>query len=1145
MSRHHLPPRQWVSTGLDFLKDGLWGRLGVQQNFGSTWIAGAINDVAVHESKEDNLTYVYAGSVNGGVYLRIYDRLQDKWGEAWQPISRPGSGYEGSQSITQLAISRDGQYLAVGQGAPSNWGHVAAPSAGVQIGRIARGGLVDWLPTTEAASDELQGLNISSLAWNRDSLVASSWNPGQQEVISPNKEGGNLLNIHTSDQGIHSVLRQHIFRNNPILATEGSDTLVGMHDFQANTNSLVLNGNRLTGTLYSDYLNSLEADGALINRISLFHDKVDGRLIAFVGSYKPNGPKSGWITRIDRVIIDPNQSTIDAFDLFRPTTGDIGDNQASNNLWIGNFPLVADPYDPLGMSVFVGGNHFLNSTLSPSIAPDGGLVRVDYRNESPEITTLLYGARVEDDQLVTPFSPGQPHADSRSISFLEGPNGPSVIETDDGGIWHLRLEPTSNGAVPAQSAWWTPLSGPGLTTLEVNDLDWSSRSNSVSSSYQDNASSLGYFGDSHATNFFTGDGQVAFFDDADQASSYKAYLSSYQWLTNPDKPWVFVEYDTSGFITSRGDARFYVQKPNNRELIPWSQSSEVSKSSSSSVGYKPFDSPHEENAYKSNAVSFAGLYNVYETIATPNWFNDPNALVVRKLLKGGDVNFQKPTAIDNQGSLSTKAVDSLYVAAVLSDPATGTARANVIYGRQASDHSGRFKLRPLVFSNLQRNDLLEDGIIIDLAHKRNDNGMDTIYWLQGGSSIPYYSLTDVGNHNAADQILRLGERNGKVRTYRLSDLGLPHVDNDYYGYQSLTYIPATENHSELLIISGLNGIWSSKLCRDGRPKGFRPMEWLEFPDETGAGSYVKHVRYNPQDDLLIAGTQGQGTFLYSFSGDLKPASRPTQLLHVANAHLYQSPEPKLDKRGREVNDLVTISLDSRLQSKSEATPVTVTLHDASAWRNAMEMVSAYNNGIDPSIFTDPTVKQTEPAFPYLNILDPLGLAFIGGAEEDGDIAFPLVFDPGVSMFNLQINARESDSARNLAPLHFSVSVNDGSETLRRQITFTSDNWLQTSTTRRRSSLIRDPITGKRLRRHESKNPISANSSRKQIDSRAILYTTDSADSVFVPSDSTSSLLSLDSKIFSSSLVPSQRDMSGQLPLDVPAHDLLSSHISLI
>ena len=106
MANSAVPSKQWVKTGLDFVKDGLWGRLGVQENFGSTWIAGAINGLAVHENAQNGKTLFYAGSVNGGVYLRTYDRQTDQWDESWQPLSRPGSGYEGSQSITQLGACR-------------------------------------------------------------------------------------------------------------------------------------------------------------------------------------------------------------------------------------------------------------------------------------------------------------------------------------------------------------------------------------------------------------------------------------------------------------------------------------------------------------------------------------------------------------------------------------------------------------------------------------------------------------------------------------------------------------------------------------------------------------------------------------------------------------------------------------------------------------------------------------------------------------------------------------------------------------------------------------------------------------------------------------------------------------------------------
>jgi hypothetical protein len=1058
MANSAVPSKQWVKTGLDFVKDGLWGRLGVQENFGSTWIAGAINGLAVHENAQNGKTLFYAGSVNGGVYLRTYDRQTDQWDESWQPLSRPGSGYEGSQSITQLAVSDDGHYLAVGQGAASNWGHVAAPSQGVQIGRIESDGSVTWLPNTDAAKAELTGLDISSLHWNGNTLIASSWNSGIQEIISQEKKGGSLLTIQTDQGGISAVSRQHIGSNNPILDNNGVRTLAGTSNKEDQSNALILDGSVLSGDTYQNYLASLEAEGAFINRISLYEREINGKLIAFIGSVTKDDSGNVYIKRIDRLEIDPETHTLTTFSLFSTKEGDIGDNQAGNDPYFGNFSLKADPHDPQGMSVFAAGNHFMNSNISPSVAPDGGLVRVDFRDNKPQITSFLYGSRMENNQLVTPFSPGAPHADSRSIAFYEDANGPVIVETDDGGIWHLKLDRTPNGAVASEGAWWTPLNGAGLTSFEVNEADWSSRANSVANSYQDNAASLGYFGESYATNFFTGDGQVAFVDDANEKHSYKAYLSTYYWLFQ-DKPWVFVEYDRDGFIKDRGNARFYLKQGTEGKLAQWPETSEVKNTTATDTGYKPFDSPHEENAYRSKSISFAGLYNIYETIDTPQWFNDPNALVVRKLLKGGDVSFLKPTAIDNQGTRTAKPVDSLYVAAVLADPDTGEARENLIYGRQSTNQEHRFKLKPLKFSNLTSSQMILDGVVIDVAHKSSAKKTDTVYWLQGGTSIAYKNVNDVGNHNASDQVLRVGEKGGKVQTYRLSSLGLPITQDDYYGAQSLAFVPETDNHPDLLIIAGLNGIWASKLDRDGQPKQFKPMSWLDFPDSTGPGSYVKHVRYNPQDDLLIAATQGQGSFIYSFSGDLKQRARPKQLLHVANAHLYQSPDPALDKRGNEVNNLISIALDSRIQSKSKPTPVTVTLHNATAWRNAMEMVSAYNNGIDPSISSDPSQEKFVPVYQYFNILNPLGLEIIGGSESNGDILFPLVFDPGVSLFNLQINAEETDAQSKLPPLQFSVSTEDGAEVVTRKIKFVSDSLINNKKTSKRSSKKADPVTG--------------------------------------------------------------------------------------
>ena len=103
----------WIPSGNDYVIDGLWGRLGVQENFGETYISGATNGLTIKQTEEK--VFLYAGASNGGVHLRVYDKIADKWGDSWSWISKPGSGYTGSQSIGVLSISDDGKYLAVGQ----------------------------------------------------------------------------------------------------------------------------------------------------------------------------------------------------------------------------------------------------------------------------------------------------------------------------------------------------------------------------------------------------------------------------------------------------------------------------------------------------------------------------------------------------------------------------------------------------------------------------------------------------------------------------------------------------------------------------------------------------------------------------------------------------------------------------------------------------------------------------------------------------------------------------------------------------------------------------------------------------------------------------------------------------------------------
>ena len=201
----------WVPSGNDYLIDGLWGRLGVQEEFGETYVSGSTNGLAIKET--DDQVFLYAGASNGGVHLRIYDKANDQWGDGWSWISRPGGDYTGSQSIGVLSISDDGQYLAVGQGNPSNYSFVGAPSHGVQIGAIQDDGSIQWLPVAEGAAEALHNQNIRSMEWVGANLVATSW-----DVYSGS---GGIIEITTTPQGITAARTRQIDSN--LTLSKGAD----------------------------------------------------------------------------------------------------------------------------------------------------------------------------------------------------------------------------------------------------------------------------------------------------------------------------------------------------------------------------------------------------------------------------------------------------------------------------------------------------------------------------------------------------------------------------------------------------------------------------------------------------------------------------------------------------------------------------------------------------------------------------------------------------------------------------------------------------------------------------------------------------------------------------------------------------------
>ena len=1025
-------PQTWIPSGLDVVRDGLWGRLGVQREFGETIVSGASEGLALHQDPASSRVLLYAGASNGGVHLRVYDPLSGSWSPRWPWVSAAGTGYEGSQSIGALAISEDGRYLAVGQGNPSNKAGFSAPSQGVQIGRINADGSLDWLPTSDNARAVLNGQSIRSLRWEGSKLLASSWDDEKSS-------NGLLLQINSNEGGIDSVSTLAAPVGVWELAGQGDVTLVAGYDDALHQNRIALaKANRtltLQGETYEQLIESLLEEQLRITRLAVHPRRLDrpgleqGVLVAFVGSTATNQAETHYIKRIDRLEVDPLSLHVLSVETYITTSlvaqnslfNSIGTGQALNLDLYGNFSLASDPYDPEARQVYAGGNHYANSSDALALNYAGGLVSIRFDGTRGVISDFLYGPRISDplsDQavLITPFAPGQPHADSRRIAFFSTPSGPSLIQTDDGGIWQLGLAPDQPGQAAA-GAWWQSLSAPGLNTLEHNMVDWSAASNSIAGSYQDNAASLGYFGDTSATNVWQGDGTIAINDDAGSADDFYTYIASQQYT---DYGAILgIKSNTSGFVESGNVIDFYLQKPDQCP-IPWAATSEADRPGA------PFILPIEANAYRRQSIAMAGEFNVYESVAiSPAGL--PNTIVFEPLLQA-DLEATRFTAIDHQGSANQGAISSLYLGAL---QGKGGSRRSLLFGRQSNDLGDR-ALRVLLDFSLVNNGL-DNAPIVDLAHAPTPGGGDRIYILQGGTSV-LYSIAGPG----PAQLLNILQPDGTLSWIDPTELGIRLTPGDSLGLQSVVFIPATPTRSALLVIGGLSGQWMSELDASGRPTGFEAMPWQGLPPDTAPGAPLAMTKYDPDDDLLIAATQGMGSWLYSFSGDL--GSRPDSgaLLHVADTTIIQRTRADLDKRGNQGNQNLYIQLDSRRRDAHQPIDVTITLHEAEAWRTYMDLVSLYSSPLRTSIAIDSLQKAYDEASDYINILTSAGLDFSSGMERDGDLIIPFRFNPDVNLFAMTLNAKEFSAPMPDIELGYSVSLADGSESLRRQLTLLSD-----------------------------------------------------------------------------------------------------------
>lgn len=1055
MTNSEIRKQTWVASGLDVVRDGTWGRLGVQRNFGETIVSGSIEGLALHEDPSSGRVFAYAGASNGGVHLRVYDP-QTGWSPRWQWLSAPGSGYTGSQAIGSLALSSDRRYLAVGQGNPSNAASRAPRSEGVQLGEIQQDGSIRWLPRHDTATSKLQHQNIRSLRWqDATTLLATSWSNAERK--------GALLRISTDTSGIIETAAEADSQEIPSgiwqLAGLGNTNLVAGYapkgDDEAFNQIAVATDNgaeTLKGETYKKLIESLNNQKLKITRISVFPEFTGvsnerASLVAFIGSIAKQNDEH-YIKRIDRLEIDASTHELLHVETYNTRTetiasptgttqtlyNTIGHNQAGSSWYYGNFAFAADQTDPEARRVLAGGNLFLNSSEARALTTGGGLVSIRFDKAMGTTNEYLYGPYIRnpfspDAALVTPFSPGQPHADSRQIGFTHTADGPALILTDDGGIWQLQLNQQGQAET---DAWWQSLSAPGLNTLEHNMVDWNATSNSVAGSYQDNAASIGYYGDAYATNIWLADGEIAIHDDAGRGESYTTYISQQQYLD--DGRITSLTFNASGFIEASRNVDFYYKADRNgRETpLPWRTTKEAIEQKTR------FIRPIEANAYRRGSIVMAGHHNAYESVQI-NPPGLPNTIVFTPLLEA-DVREMDFTAIDHQGSADQGPISSIYLTGVQKSLNQATPTRTLLYGRQSNDQ-GEHRLTLLLDSSEPPPEgsttRLRNLPIVDLAHMPTESGKDRVFILQGGIPLLYSAPTS----NNEDPHLLIREPDGRLIAINLQEKGITLDPRDPYGLQSLVYVPEKPGvHDALLVLGGLSGQWMSSLAENGEPTGFTSMPWQSLTDSThtdAPGVPLMMTKYDPDDDLLICGTLGKGSWLYSFSGDLGERPAASTLLQVPDTRLIQRRKADLDKRNNEENQTLYIQLDGRLRNNQTPIDVTITLHDAAAWRKYMEVVSPFTIPLQDDLPTSAETAYAKAA-EHLNILRTEGLNHIGATERGGNIEMPFTFNPGVNIYGLTINAQELESLLPDIRLDYSVSTSDGQESVRRTLTLHSD-----------------------------------------------------------------------------------------------------------
>ena len=863
------------------IQDPFPDRLNQANPWGSGIAAGAINSLAMRQDLNTKSGWLYAGSVNGGIWGSKYNGTTDTW-DSWQLLSNTSS-YQGAQSIGKLQLTENQKWLIAGKGNPSNYAQVSGNVGNpLQVAEIQTDGKLKWLEFAPAVQASIFDAKITALETTGELLIIGTSEKGLN--ITSLDATGQLQTVSAANLGVAKDTSEKFNIRSLAKGSAGRiyAAVLGEGIYQTTSQELIANPNTQWNLLRGS---SEKIKGKDNLRLATSKDPVTGTDIIFLGTSSGN--------KIDTV----SQITFNDYGLnpiwrTENVAGLIGSGQASGIGGYGNFSFASDPSNH--NRILAGGNQYSNFTKKVT----GGLVAVTFPETGPAKLDRLFSQFNSDNSA--------PHADSRDIIFVSTNSGYKIIQSDDGGIYQKQNDLISK---------WQGINQ-GLNTAESYASDWSNIGNLAITAMQDNSVAIGSYGEKPTwLNVYGGDGSIARFDDGIIGSDNRSrgYYSSQMY--DEGKGLTSSTYDNTGVLENIEYLNLNVldEYGNIQDFqdydYSWLTALEKGK-----FRY-PFYQPVETNAYRAGDYVMAGRRNIYEQIS-PHWLGSPGEMNLKPLLD--DTNIPRMfTALsigsNNPARLSTASSwDSLLTSYI------DTKGKTHLYGRQLS--SAEAKLAALNLPNgvtapKGRNNMIT-GISI------NPSNTNQIYTTISKWSIFYGETFE--NNEVDDEVIGIHPQSKKdfdedsYLAYSVDygttwqeikagdNNGIPKTAN----LQHVVFAPANANNiNNQIYVGGYGGVWVSSLDSNGKPGIFTNVSFQGQAGNAPMEIWNSNLKYDPVDDVLIASMIGQGAWLLSRSDfESQQIQTPSPGFYITNSVMPQDMANYRNRKNRKVYPVFAISL---------------------------------------------------------------------------------------------------------------------------------------------------------------------------------------------------------------------------------------------